>query len=309
MKTHAKLLCLLLAVALALSAAACGKKDTSDPSPRTLTDPSGVEITVPESIDTLAVLAPSLVEMVTALGHGDGIVACDTTSVGLEGVKDDAVVLDLSNPDMESLVALRPDVLLVTNMSLYDQEDPYRPLIDLGVCVACVPNAESISGIEGDIAFVASLLGEEEKGRELVDGMRAEVDRIAAIGKTVTERKSVYFEISAAPYLYSFGQGVFLHEMLELIGADNILAGETGWLGVTEEAVVAADPDVILTNVNYIDDPVGEILSRPGWDAVTAVREGAVYAVDNMSSSLPNQNIVKALREMAEAVYPELYRE
>ena len=279
MKTHAKLLCLLLAVALALSAAACGKKDTSDPSPRTLTDPSGVEITVPESIDTLAVLAPSLVEMVTALGHGDGIVACDTTSVGLEGVKDDAVVLDLTNPDME------------------------------GVCVACVPNAESISGIESDIAFVASLLGEEEKGRELVDGMRAEVDRIAAIGKTVTERKSVYFEISAAPYLYSFGQGVFLHEMLELIGADNILAGETGWLGVTEETVVAADPDVILTNVNYIDDPVGEILSRPGWDAVTAVREGAVYAVDNMASSLPNQNIVKALREMAEAVYPELYRE
>lgn len=309
-KAKVKALSLLLALTLALGMTACGDAGSSEPSsPRTLTDPSGVEITVPEEINTVAVLAPSLAEMVVALGFGDKIEAYDTTSIGLEGLKEDAVVLDLSAPDMEQLVNLRPDVLLVTNLSLYDQENPYQTLIDLGVCVACVPTSDSIADIEGDIAFVASVFGAQEKGQEIIDDMQSQVDQIAAIGKTITEKKSVYFEISAAPYMYSFGNGVFLNEMLELIGAENILASESGWLGVTEEVVVNADPDVILTNVNYIDDPIGEIKSRSGWEAVAAVKNGEVYYIDNMASSVPDHNVVKALKEMAAAVYPEYYGE
>lgn len=305
-----KVLSLLLGLTLALSMTACKDGGTSDASSsHTITDPSGTRITVPEEIDTVAVLAPSLAETVVALGYGDKIQAYDTSSVGLEGLKEDAIVLDLISPDMEQLVNLRPDVLLVTNMSLYDQENPYQSLIDMGVCVACVPTSDSIEDIESDIAFVASVFGEEEKGREIIDSMQAEIDRIAAVGETITDKKSVYFEIAAAPSMYSFGSGVFLNELLEIIGAENILASESGWLGVTEEAVVSADPDVILTNVNYIEDPVGEIKSRSGWEAVTAVSNGEVYYIDNMASSLPDQNVVKALREMAAAVYPEYYGE
>lgn len=307
-KVKPKVLRLLIALILALGMTACKQEGTSDSSAlRTLTDPSGAQITVPEEIDTVAVLAPSLAETVVALGYGDEIQAYDTASVGLEGLKEDAIVLDMASPDMEQLVDLRPDVLLVTNMTLYDQENPYQSLIDMGVCVACVPTSDSIADIESDIAFVASVFGAEEKGQELIDDMQGEIDRIAAIGETITEKKSVYFEISAAPSMYSFGDGVFLNEMLEIIGAKNILASESGWLGVTEEAVVNADPDVILTNVNYIEDPVGEILSRPGWEEVTAVRDGNVYYIDNMASSLPDHNVVKALAEMAAAVYPEYY--
>ena len=307
-KVKPKVLRLLIALILALGMTACKQEGTSDSSAlRTLTDPSGAQITVPEEIDTVAVLAPSLAETVVALGYGDEIQAYDTASVGLEGLKEDAIVLDMASPDMEQLVDLRPDVLLVTNMTLYDQENPYQALIDMGVCVACVPTSDSIADIESDNAFVASVFGAEEKGQELIDDMQGEIDRIAAIGETITEKKSVYFEISAAPSMYSFGDGVFLNEMLEIIGAKNILASESGWLGVTEEAVVNADPDVILTNVNYIEDPVGEILSRPGWEEVTAVRDGNVYYIDNMASSLPDHNVVKALAEMAAAVYPEYY--
>ncbi len=309
-RSKTKVFSLLMAMILAVSLTACGDSGTSEPSsPRTLTDPSGAEITVPAQIDTIAVLAPSLAETVVALGYGDKIEAYDTSSAGLEGLKEDAIVLDLSAPDMEQLVNLKPDLLLVTNMTLYDQENPYQSLMDLGVCVACVPTSDSIADIESDIAFVASVFGAEEKGQEIIDSMQEEIDRIAAIGKTITDKKSVYFEISAAPYMYSFGSGVFLNEMLELLGAENILASESGWLGVTEETVVNANPDVILTNVNYIDDPIGEIKSRSGWEAVTAVKEGAVYYIDNMASSLPDHNVVKALQEMAAAIYPEYYSE
>ncbi len=74
------------------------------------------------------------------------------------------------------------------------------------------------------------------------------------------------FEIAALPNIYSFGQETFLHEMIELIGAKNAFADEESWISVSEEAAVAKNPDVILTNVSYIEDSVGEILARTGWE-------------------------------------------
>ena len=270
-------------------------------------DPSGAEINVPEEVESIVVLAPSLAEIVVALGYGDRIIAYDIYSIGLEGLPADLPALDTGSPDIEQLLALHPDVLMVSNLSLYDADNPFKQLIDNGICVVCVPTSDSIADIQSDIAFVAAVLGETEKGDALISEMQQEIDRIAAIGAGITEKKKVYFEISAAPYMYSFGTGVFLNEMIELIGAENILADQEGWLSVGEESVVQANPDVILTNVNYIDDPVQEIKDRSGWDALAAVQNNEVYYIDNSSSSLPNQNVIKALQQMVEAVYPEYY--
>lgn len=302
-----KFISMLIILGMILSFTACGSVVPSTTASRSTVDPSGAEITVPKEINSIVVLAPSIAETVIALGDGDKIVAYDVSSVGLKGLPADKPVLDLVNPDMEQLVSLNPDLLLVSNLSLYDAENPYQQLIDLGVCVACIPSSDSIEDIQSDVQFIADVLGKSKEGEELIRQMQAEIDSISEIAQTITEKKRVYFEISAAPYMYSFGNGVFLNEMIELIGAENILADQEGWLSVGEESVVAANPDMILTNVNYIDNPVQEIMDRSGWDALTAVQNGDVYYIDNMASSLPNQNIVKALKQMAEAVYPEYY--
>lgn len=316
-----KLLSLILALALAASAAGCaaqpasGSASASAPSSavsapaaeKPATDPSGAAVEIPDEIGSVVVLAPSIAETLVALGCGDVIVGYDAQSVGLEGLPADVPTFDLMQPDMEQLAALKPDVLFVSNMTLYDQTSPYQQLMDLGVCVLCVPTADSIAAIQEDIAFIAAAMGKSAEGDALLADMQAELDRIAAIGATVTDKKTVYFEISAAPSMYSFGTGVFLNEMIELIGAENVLADQQGWLPVEAETIVAADPDVILTNVNYIDDPVAEILGRSGWEGMSAVKNAQVFAIDNMASSLSNQNIVKALDQMAQAVYPDLF--
>ena len=316
-----KLLSLILALALAASAAGCAAQPASGsasaPAPsssvsapaagKPATDPSGAEVSIPDEIGSVVVLAPSIAETLVALGCGELIVGYDTQSAGLAGLPEGVPTFDLMQPDMEQLAALKPDVLFVSNMTLYDQSNPYQQLMDLGVCVLCVPTAGSIAAIQEDIAFIAAAMGKSAEGDALLADMQAELDRIAAIGAAVTDKKSVYFEIGAAPSMYSFGDGVFLNEMIELIGAENILAGQEGWLAVEAETIVAADPDVILTNVNYIDDPVAEILGRSGWEGMSAVQGGQVFYIDNMASSLSNQNIVKALDQMAKAVYPELF--
>lgn len=321
-----KLIAFFLALTMAVSMAGCAGSSAADSSEKTessaptasseasapeaskpTTDPSGAEVSIPDSIDSIVCLSPAVNEVLIALGVGDSLVAYDTQSVGLEGIPADLPTLDMMQPDMETLASLKPDVLFVSNMTLYDQTNPFQRLIDMGVCVLCVPSANSIAEIESSLSFIAAAVGKSAEGDALIDGMQAELDRIAAIGESITEKKTVYFEIGAAPNMYSFGSGVFLNEMIELIGAENILADQEGWLAVEGETVASANPDVILTNVNYLDDAVGEILSRSGWEGVSAIQNKQVYYIDNMSSSLSNHNIVKALDEMAKAVYPDAY--
>ena len=323
-----KWIALLTAGALALSLAACGtpagsgtssaaaSSETASevpseaaPAEKPTEDRSGAPISLPDEIDSIAVMAPSIAETVVDLGCGDLITAIDTQTeaYALEGVPAGLPAFDMQAPDTEALAALEPDVVFVSGVSVIEGENMFQPLVDMGVCIVSIPTSSSIAAVEEDIAFLAACLGRAEEGQQIVSGMQTEIDAIAAIGETVTDRKTVYFEISAAPYCYSFGEGVFLNEMIDLIGAENVLAGQEGWLSVEEESVVSANPDVILTNVNYIEDPVGEILARPGWEGVTAVQNGDVHTIDNKTSSLPNENIVQALKEMAKAVYPDLY--
>lgn len=273
------------------------------------TDPSGASITIPEQVDTVVALAPSLNETLVALGLEEKIVGYDLQSVGLAGLPEGVPTFDTVNPDVEQLTALAPDMLLVSSLSLYDQEAPYQPLIDAGVCVVCVPTSVSIENVRSDIRFLAAAFSVPDEGERVVKEMDAELDRISAIVADVPEeeRKSVYFEISPAPYLYSCGSDTYLHEMIELAGGKNVLSDQSGWLSVEGETVVAANPDVIFTNVNYTEAPVDEILGREGWAGVDAVANGNVYYIDNMASSLPNQNIVKAVEQMAKALYPECF--
>lgn len=272
-------------------------------------DRSGAEIALPDTVEDIVVLAPSIAETLMNLGYAENIVAIDTQTqaYAYENLSADLPAFDMMAPDTEQLAALEPDVVFISGMTDIGGTDPYADLKELGICVVNIPSSTSIDAIKEDILFISQCVGKADEGQKIVDDLTAEIEEIAEIGKTITDKKTVYFEIAAAPYAYSFGSNTFLNEMIELIGAENLLADQEGWLSVETESVVAANPDVIMTNVNYVEDAVGEIKSREGWGEVSAVKNNEVYYIDNQSSSLPNENIVKALKEMAVAIYPDVY--
>lgn len=298
MKTALRLLCTLLVLTLLATAPALAELPTADR--------AGNAITVPAEITRIISLAPSTTQVLEALGALDSLVAVDNqTPMYVDGTSE-LPQFDMMAPDVEQIAALEPDVVFASGLSYLDG-NPFAALTEMGVCVVDIPSSASIADVEDDIRFIAACLGKDAEGEAIVDEMSASIDAIAAIGATIEDKKTVLFEISALPYIYSFGAGTFLDEMITLIGAENVFGDQAGWLAVNEEDAVAANPDVILTNVNYIEDSVGEILSREGWDVVTAVANADVHYIDNGASSLPNQHIVDALIEMAVAVYPEAY--
>ena len=274
------------------------------------TDREGNSITLPETMDKIVSIGPSNTEILVALGFGDKIIAADAWSDNVLGITPGVAMLpSFAEIDNEFLIDLQPDVIIVSGMSKIGGNNPLQLVEDTGICVIVIPSSTSIDGIKEDIRFLAAVMGAAARGEEIVAEMERGINEIKAIGAAIAaaDRKTVYFEISPAPHMFSFGSGTFLNEMIEIIGAVNILADQDSWTGVSDEIVLDANPDVILTSTNFLDDAIGEIMGRPGWNAITAVQNEAVFYIDADSSNRPSHHIIKALREMAAAVYPELF--
>lgn len=281
--------------------------------PTTMKDREGNQFNVPKKVSTIISTAPSNTEVLVALGLADKLVAVDKYSADVEGLKSDITKIDFRNPDAEKIIALKPDIVIASGHNKVGDEDPFALIKEAGIPVAYIPSSYSINGIYEDIEFIASLTNTEKKGKELIDSMKKEIENIKAIGDKITEKKKVYFEIGAGSGLYTFGNKTFLNELIETVGATNVFGNESSWITVTPEAVINSNPDVILVNTSGTNQAgltaIQDVESRDGWDTITAVRDGKVYYIDNNSSSRPSQNVIKALKEIAKAIYPNEYKQ
>ena len=301
-----RIIIFILITITALAATSCQK--TQNPDTAQVVDREGSPITLPSKVERIISLGPSNTEILVALGFADQIIAADAFSRDVEGLPQNIPLFNMLIPDGERIIQLEPDVIIATGMSRVGGTDPFKTVSDVGISVVMIPTSTSIAGIQEDIRFIAEVTGAVEKGNAVIAEMNKTINAVAEIGQTITDRKTVYFEISAESNgLYSFGNDVYLNEMLEIIGAVNILADMKQWVAVSEEAILDRNPDVILTCNDAIVNSVDAIMSRPGWNTVTAVKNGDVYAIDAVASGRPSHRIVKPLLEMAKAVYPDVF--
>ena len=280
----------------------CSNKDV------VIKDREGNEVKLPDKMERIISMAPSNTEILVGLGLGDKIVGIDQYSLDVEGIKQGIEEIQVPNPDAETIIGLDPDIIIASDHNKAGaSDDPFKLVEEAGISVVYIPSSESIESIYEDINFIADITNTEEKGKEIVDSMKSQIDEVKAKAKNIKTKKKVYFEIGPSPNLYSFGNSTFLNEMIEIIGAENIFKDENGWTSPSAESIIDKNPDVILTNVNYIDNPVEEIKSREGWQDITAIKDNQGYLIDKNSSSRPSQHIIKALNEMAKAIYPDVY--
>jgi iron complex transport system substrate-binding protein len=257
---------------------------------------------------TIVSLAPAITATLIDLGFADSIIVADTNSmIFATDLPSDVIYMDMMAPDIETLIMLAPHIILASTITNMDgQTDPFAALVASGLptYISFIPAPENINQIRADIRYISGVLG-TDKGDVMIVQFDKHLDFIIAVAQSFPAfgTKTVYFEISPAPWLYSFGSGVFMNEMLRTVGATNIFANETGWLNITEESVIMANPDVIFTNVDFMDDAVGELLERDNWGAITAIQNGDVYYIDAFASSNPNHRVVIALEQMLEALY------
>ena len=282
------------------------------------TDRSGNPITVPGSVDTIISMAPSTTQILIDLGLGDKIIACDTYSFASYSadLKADIPQFDMMTPDQEKIVSLNADIVFTTGMSASHGDDVFASVKEAGICVCDIPSSASIEDIEEDILFIGDIVKKSDEAKELVSKMQDTIADITAASMNIKDdqKKTVLFELftpsAESPTIYTAGSGTYITEMIELIGAENVAGKEKDdWPALTEEAAIAMDPQVILTADMYTDDVINVLLGMSGWENVTAIKNKAVYQIDNDTVNRPNHHVVSAMIEMAKAVYPEVYKD
>jgi len=259
---------------------------------------------------TIVTIGPNITEIAMGLGFGEMIIATDTNSVDVPGVPQGIPLLDMFAIDIETILMLEPTVVVATSMIMWDA-DPLALVSQAGVRVVYIPMANSITEIMESfdtINYAITLESNSETVYNLQQSMQQHIDQISSIAGSITTQRTVYFEIDMGPPLFTFGQGSFLQEIIDVVGATNVFGDETAaWVAVADEQVLARNPDVILTNVPGIDNALDIVGARPGWRGIYAVANERVHTIDNNASSRPSQNIVYGMWEIARAIFPEYF--
>jgi iron complex transport system substrate-binding protein len=290
-------------LAVTMFASACGAKKGKE-----IIDRSGRAVILNGTINRVVSTAPSNTEIITDLGAAHKLVAVDRHSANVAGIPKNIYLLDFFFPDAEVIIKLEPDIIIANGHNPTGTgEDPFRLLREIGIPVVYIPMSKSIDDIYRDIAFIADLLQAQKKGEKVIDSMKAQIAEISQKAVDIDTKKTVYFEISAAPEMITFGKDSFLNDMIAVIGARNIFEKDNWIVNPGAESIIERNPGVILTNVYYIPDPIAEIKSRPGFEYINAVINNCVYQIDTDSSVRPSTRIILALKQMSKAVYPELY--
>ena len=265
------------------------EQPTEEPAPDTsvtLVDMMGHEVTLEKPAERIVALTASDCEIVYALGAGDLLVGrgeyCDYPAE----VFNVPSVESGGNTNIEQILALNPDVVVMSSMA--QTEEQVKQLEDAGVAVV-VNDAKDIAGVYTSIEILGKLLGRDAEAQKIIEDMQAGFAEIEA--NKLDGTQTVYFEVSPLQWgLWTAGKGTFMNEIAEMMGLKNCFEDLDDWAQISEEQVLERNPDYIVTITMYWGEgptPKEEIMSRPGWENVTAVKNGAILNLPNNELSRP----------------------
>lgn len=295
---------ILLAASLLFSFASCAKKAQKESPAATsyqVTDSRGVQVTFNEVPQKIISLLPSDTEIIYAFGLGEKLIAVSTYCNYPEDTKNKQKLDSGSKMNIESIIALNPDVVFLGSMA--QTEEQFKQLENAGIKVI-VTNADNIEQTYMVIEMLGKVLKAEDKAGEIVNGMKKDFDDIKEQVKGKTAYK-VYVEVSPVAYgPWTAGKNTFQDELLTLVGAKNIFDDMNGWQQVSEEQVISRNPDYIFTTDMYsYPDTVAEIKGRKNWADINAIKNGKVFLTDGDRLTRPGPRLVEAAKELVSKIY------
>lgn len=272
--------------------------------PLTLHDDAGRSVTLSESPQRIISLAPSNTEIACAVGACDRLVGVTDFDDYPEQVKALPKVVINAAPDVEKIVAGRPELVLAAG----NQQTPQAILERLAELQipTLVLYPEDLDGIYADIELVGAAVGRTDAATALVAEMR---DRVAKVGEAVAgaARPRVFYEVSVYQgVIYTAAKDSFLASLIDLAGGEPITGDATGVIQL--EDLVRADPQLILLGDAAYPPPVTpqQVAARPGWSGLTAVRSSAVTPMpEDPVITRPGPRIVDGLEALARAIHPD----
>jgi iron complex transport system substrate-binding protein len=266
--------------------------------PQTITDDAGVEVTLDVQPEAIVALAPSFVEVLFAIGAGDAVVAVDeNTDEPPEAA--DIPRISAFEPSVEGIASYEPDLVLIFS----DPGGLQDALTQLDIPTALLATPTTVDGVYEQIEMIGDITGHPDEASDIVADMRSDIDAIVA-GTEGSEGPTVFFELD--PQLFTVGPGSFPHEVLNMLGAFNV-ADSTGeaYPQMSNEAVIAEDPQVVILADGDFGESADTIAARPGWASISAVTNSRVHPVPGGFLNHASPRLVGDIEELAGYLYPD----
>jgi iron complex transport system substrate-binding protein len=271
---------------------------------RNVVDEAGRTVTLPVKVERIVSLAPNLTEIVYAVGAGERLVGNTTFCDYPAAAKDVAKVGDTLQPSIERILALRPQLVLVSTAS---QLEAFTKQLNEHQIAVYVTDPRDLEGVFRSILGVGDLLNEAVAAGELVKQLRARNEQVerAVAGRPDV---SVFFQLSGQP-LYTAGKTSFVTNLIARAGGRSVTADvNEAWPRLSDEVALASHPDAIIM---LSGDAMGAAANTKVAAALKnspAALSGRVYRIDGDLLTRPGPRLIDGLEQMAHALHPEAFK-
>lgn len=260
-----------------------------------------------ERAERVLAIGGAVTEIIYALGEEDRLIARDSTS----SYPPEAMEL----PDVGYMRSLSPEGVLSVEPDLILARGNAGPVEAIEVLQAAdvrwvtVPDDFTTEGVDENIRIVAEALGVPEKGDALRQSLAEDLAALRVVTEAIEERKTVLFVLGMREgRVNASGTGTAAHGIIELAGAENVISDYEGYRQISDEALILANPDVILmmgsrgTTSNH-SAPNTQILEHPALGVTTAAQSGAIVRMNGLYLLGFGPRTGQAATELSQAIY------
>jgi len=271
--------------------------------PVTITDDEGTAVTIPSEPRKIVSLTPATTETLFALGVGSRVVGVveDVANFPPEA-SSIPVVATFSGVDVEKIVSLGAD-LVVSGGAGLTQGPAVEQLRRANIPVV-VSYPTTIDQAIAGFRTIGQAVGAADAGKVLADDTKAKLDALAASVANASHKPRVFYEIDNTNGIFTPPADSIYGEMFKLAGADPI-SGDANY-SISLENLVAADPEVILLGDAAYGVTAADVARRPGWGDMTAVKQGNIFPIDDITVTRPGPRLVDGLQALIQAIQPQL---
>lgn len=266
----------------------------------TLTDDAGTNLTIETPPQRIVSLSPSNTEILAALGLLDRIAGVTDVCDYPPGVKNITRIGGYSSISTEKIAAVRPDLVIASDLTPVDTVDRLR---ELGLTVMVVA-PKNVSHVIRDIRLIGRITGTGERA----DALAADLSRrTMPVAVPETGRPTVAHVVWNKP-LYVSGNSTMQNDIIILAGGTNVFSGQSGWGTVSLEEFLLANPDIIIVSggggmdSSKNDLILEDFMTNPQYVSLSAVKNRHVFAVDADIISRPGPRVADAAGEVARII-------
>ncbi len=272
--------------------------------PITITDATGSSITINKEPLRIVSCAPSNTEMIFALGKGDRLVGVTNYADYPEEAKKIEKIGKMVPLNAEKIISLKPDIVFCYGG--FQLKEALR-IRNLGLKVVVLA-PKTVKDTLSTIMLVGKILNAEEAATKIVDSFKERLDKIEVKVKNIplNKRPKVFVGSMYEP-IYSPGKGTLLNELINLSGGRNIVEA-SGWLKISPEFVVKANPDIVVIPIGVmsmtnLEDAKKKLSEKEVYKNIKATKEEKIYFIDENLVFRPGPRLIEGIEKLYNFFY------